>query len=199
MAPGQYYSVSTFTVYPYSRGHVHIKSATDPGGPIDFATDFLSSPLDVQKHVWVYKKQREIARRMPSMYRGEVPGTHPPFAAGSAAALITTEEEAAAALAAGNGVIDNIVYTPADDAVIAQWVRDKVGTTWHSLGTCAMAPLDRGGVVDARLGVHGLQNLKCADLSIAPENVAANTANTAMAIGEKAADIFIRELGLQAR
>lgn len=32
--------------------------------------------------------------------------------------------------------------------------------------------------------------------SIAPENVGGNTANTAMVIGEKAADIFIKELGL---
>lgn len=32
--------------------------------------------------------------------------------------------------------------------------------------------------------------------SIVPENVGANTANTAMVIGEKAADMFVRELGL---
>lgn len=30
--------------------------------------------------------------------------------------------------------------------------------------------------------------------SIVPKNVGANTANTAMVIGEKAADMFIREL-----
>ena len=35
-----------------------------------------------------------------------------------------------------------------------------------------------------------------ADLSIVPENVGANTNNTALMIGEKAADIIIRELGL---
>ncbi|KAK7955809.1 uncharacterized protein PG986_005031 [Apiospora aurea] len=193
MEPGQYYTVTAFTVYPYSRGHVHIKSSSDPNAPVDFATDFLSDPLDVKKHVWVYKKQREIVRRMPSVYRGELPGTHPPFAADSGAALILDYEPNTPTEA-----VKDIVYTPEDDAVIEQWVRDKVGTTWHSLGTCAMAPLERGGVVDAKLGVHGLRNLKVADLSIAPENVAANTANTAMAIGERAADIFIRELGLGA-
>ncbi|KAK8052405.1 glucose dehydrogenase [Apiospora rasikravindrae] len=194
MEPGQYYTVTAFTVYPYSRGHVQIQSSSDPDAPVDFATDFLTDPLDIKKHVWVYKKQREIVRRMPSVYRGELPGTHPPFAADSGAALVTTIEGANRPEA--GGVVEDIVYTPEDDAVIEQWVRDKVGTTWHSLGTCAMAPLERGGVVDARLGVHGLRNLKVADLSIAPENVAANTANTAMAIGERAADIFIRELGL---
>ncbi|KAK8080997.1 hypothetical protein PG997_008815 [Apiospora hydei] len=184
MEPSQYYTVTAFTVYPYSRGHVHIKSSSDPDAPIDFATDFLADPLDVKKHVWVYKKQREIVRRMPSVYRGELPGTHPPFAADSGAALLIDYEPNTPTEA-----VKDIVYTPEDDAVIEQWVRDKVGTTWHSLGTCAMAPLERGGVVDAKLGVHGLRNLK---------NVAANTANTAMAIGERAADIFIKELGLGA-
>jgi alcohol oxidase len=48
------------------------------------------------------------------------------------------------------------------------------------------------GVVDAELSVYGVKNLKVADLSIPPLNVAANTANTAIAIGEKAADIFIK-------
>ncbi|KAK8054714.1 GMC oxidoreductase [Apiospora phragmitis] len=62
------------------------------------------------------------------------------------------------------------------------------------LGICSMAPLGQGGVVDARLAVHGVQNLRVADLSIPPRNVAANTANTAMAVAEKAAGIFIREL-----
>ncbi|KAK8043045.1 alcohol oxidase-like protein [Apiospora phragmitis] len=198
MTPGQYYTVSAFTVYPYSRGDVHITHAADPDAPVDFATDFLADPLDVQKHVWVYKKQREIARRMPSMYRGELPGTHPPFAADSAAALLTGDESTVLPTDNdGRAVVADIVYTPEDDAVIERWVRDRVGTTWHSLGTCAMRPLERGGVVDSRLGVHGLGRLKVADLSIAPENVAANTANTAMAIGERAADIFIQELGLR--
>ena len=41
-----------------------------------------------------------------------------------------------------------------------------------------------------------MEGLKLADLSIPPENVGANTGNTAFLIGEKAADIFIKELGL---
>jgi alcohol oxidase len=44
--------------------------------------------------------------------------------------------------------------------------------------------------------VYGVEGLKIADLSIPPLNVAANTMNTAVAIGEKAADIFIAELGI---
>ena len=59
-----------------------------------------------------------------------------------------------------------------------------------------MLPRDKMGVVDPTLSVYGVRGLKVADLSIAPRNVAANTNNTALAVGEKAADIFIKELGL---
>lgn len=53
--------------------------------------------------------------------------------------------------------------------------------------------------MDGILGVYGIKGLKLADLSIPPENIGANTNNTALMIGEKAADIFIKELCLKAR
>jgi alcohol oxidase len=59
-----------------------------------------------------------------------------------------------------------------------------------------MAPREKKGVVDSRLSVHGVKNLKLADLSVPPENVGANTGGTAFVVGERAADIFIKELGL---
>ncbi|KAK6206534.1 hypothetical protein LQW54_007604 [Pestalotiopsis sp. IQ-011] len=183
--PGQYFAISAFTVYPYSRGYIHINSS-DPDKAADFVTGFFKDPLDVKKHVWSYKKQREIVRRMQN-YRGEIAAAHPPFPKDSQAAPITIEEPLTN--------VTDIQYTAEDDAIIEQWARGNVGTTWHSLGTCAMAPLEAGGVVDASLGVYGVQKLKIADMSIVPKNVAANTANTAMVIGEKAADIFIQELG----
>ncbi|KAF5390895.1 hypothetical protein D9757_004474 [Collybiopsis confluens] len=55
---------------------------------------------------------------------------------------------------------------------------------FYTLGTCAMKPRDTGGVVDPRLNVYGVENLKVADLSIAPRNVGANTYNTALIIGD---------------
>jgi alcohol oxidase len=67
----------------------------------------------------------------------------------------------------------------------------------RQLGTCAMKPRERGGVVDSRLNVYGVQRLKVADLSICPANVAANTYSTALVIGEKAAVIIAEELGIK--
>ncbi|KAF8182059.1 hypothetical protein BJ912DRAFT_602165 [Pholiota molesta] len=54
----------------------------------------------------------------------------------------------------------------------------------------------QGGVVDDKLSVYGVRNLKVADLSIIPSNVGANTYNTTIAIGEKAALIIAAELGI---
>ena len=128
-------------------------------------------------------------------FRGEVTAGHPAFAASSKAAVLE-EADGPTVTGAESGPAPSIEYGPEDDAVLEQWLRENLNTTWHSLGTCKMAPREDLGVVDASLGVHGIAGLKIADLSIAPENVGANTNNTALMIGEKAADIFIRELGL---
>ncbi|PVH99526.1 alcohol oxidase [Periconia macrospinosa] len=193
---GQYLTSSVFTGYPLSRGSIHITSASLDAPP-DFRTGFLSDPdnVDILKHVWAYKTQREIFRRMES-YRGEVELLHPKFAAGSRAAVGGRVEEGVEGKREGEGEVEGeIVYTDEDDEVIKQWVRENVGTTWHSMGTCRMG-CEGEAVVDPSLSVYGVEGLKIADLSIPPLNVAANTLNTAFAIGEKAADIFIKELGL---
>ncbi|KAI9691302.1 MAG: hypothetical protein M1820_009765 [Bogoriella megaspora] len=187
---GQYLGVTVFSVYPFSRGHVHI-TGPSPGDPLDFDTGFFAdrNAIDLKKHVWAYKKQREIMRRL-NTYRGEVASWHPPFPPNSDAVCIETNTPLP-------HDVRNIVYTAEDDRLIEQFLRERIGTTWHSLGTCKMAPREERGVVDASLGVYGFQKLKIADLSIVPHNVAANTNNTALAVGEKAADIFIEELGLK--
>lgn len=177
-----------YTAYPYSRGHMHI-TGPEVTDPLDFDVGFLSdaNDIDLKKQVWAYKRQREVMRRT-ALYRGELEAGHPQFPAGSAAA--TGEIQAPLK------DVKDIVYSKEDDAAIEAWIRGHVETTWHSIGTCKMAPREKGGVVDAQLNVYGTKGLKLADLSIPPENVGANTNNTAIAVGEKAADLFIKELGL---
>ena len=186
----EYVSMANWTAYPYSRGHIHI-TGPSVGDPIDFDVGYLKDAhdIDLKKHIWAYKLQREMWRRM-SHFRGELASSHPQFPSGSKAAVI---EKSDGPVADG---MDRIEYTAEDDKAIEQKVREIVSTTWHSLGTCKMASKDKMGVVDANLNVHGLKGLKLADLSVPPENVGANTGNTAFLVGEKAADIFIGELGL---
>lgn len=127
------------------------------------------------------------------IFRGELAANHPAFPEGSKAALV---ERADGPLYAEDDTDSRIEYSKEDDQAIEQKVREIVSTTWHSLGTCKMAPRDKDGVVDGSLNVHGIKSLKLADLSIPPENVGANTGNTAFVVGEKAADIIMGELGL---
>lgn len=75
---------------------------------------------------------------------------------------------------------EELKYTKKDIEHVEDWVKRHVETTWHSLGTCSMAPKEgnsivKHGVLDARLNVHGVKNLKVADLSICPDNVGCNT------------------------
>ncbi|UZP39031.1 hypothetical protein NXS19_006847 [Fusarium pseudograminearum] len=184
----QYVTVGNYTAYPYSRGHIHI-TGPEIDDQLDFDVGFLSDEhdIDLKKQVWAYKKSREIMRRT-KMYRGEVAAGHPTWPEGSKAA--------SADLTEALSDVKDIEYSAEDDKAIEQWIRNNIGTTWHSMATCRMAPREQNGVVDERLNVWGTKGLKLADLSIAPENVGANTNNTAIVIGEKAADIIIKDLGL---
>ncbi|KAI0429919.1 GMC oxidoreductase [Xylaria sp. FL1042] len=188
--PGQYVSVVCYTAYPYSRGHIHITGPEIDNSP-DFNPGYLADAeeLDVKKQMWAYKRAREIMRRT-SMYLGEPVATHPPFPADSKAACIMLDAER------DTTALKDLEYSPKDDKILEQYVRENLVTVWHTLGTAKMAPREKLGVVDKDLNVYGVKGLKLADLSIVPENIGANTNNTAIVIGEKAADIIMRELGL---
>lgn len=64
-------------------------------------------------------------------------------------------------------------------------------TIYHLSGTCKMGPKeDQMAVVDPRLRVHGIKNLRVIDASIIPEIPAAHTNGPTIMIGEKGADMI---------
>lgn len=67
------------------------------------------------------------------------------------------------------------------------------GTCFHTAGTARMGS-DEGAVLDPKLRVRGVDNLRVADTSIMPTLVSGNTNGPAMMIGLRAAD-FIRADG----
>ncbi|KAJ7731065.1 GMC oxidoreductase-domain-containing protein [Mycena metata] len=185
LPPLNFIGSSIFAAYPGSRGSLHISSANPYVAP-DFQAGFLSHPADVAVMRWAYKKGRELTRRLPCFAGAYMP-RHPQFPAGSTANVAETGPVALSE--------PKIVYTAEDDKAIDQYMRESIQTAWHSLGTCAMKPLEQGGVVDSKLNVYGVKQLKVADLSIPPSNVHANTYSTTIAIAEKAVLIIAKELG----
>ena len=161
----QYSTLGAYTAYPYSRGSIHIvsKSASDPA---DFDAGFLNHPADLKKQLWAYKKQRDLYRRT-NAYAGELGLGHPKFREGSKAALSDRPavREGFDSVEARKQV-EPIEYDEDDDKVIEQWIRENLNTTWHSMGTCKMAPREEGGVVNADLSVYGTTNLKLAGIAL---------------------------------
>ncbi|CZT50869.1 related to alcohol oxidase [Rhynchosporium secalis] len=189
---GEFVQVVSYSAYPYSRGSIHITGPeiTDKSRFVNgYLTD--ANDFDLKAHVWQYKKQREIMRRT-RMYRGEVAAHHPVFPLGSKAACQSLD----ILQSTDTTTIEDVVYTVEDDKAIEDFVRENLTTTWHALGTAKMAPREDMGVVDRSLNVYGVRGVKVVDLSIVPENVGANTNNTAMMIGEKGAVIIAEGLGL---
>ncbi|OCH90856.1 alcohol oxidase [Obba rivulosa] len=189
IAPARkYFGIGYFVEYPASIGHVHITSGEDVNAPADFDPAYLTGTGDLAIMNYGYKRAREFARRMPA-YRGEFTPMHPAFPEGSTVVC---------KMGAMPVAVDapDLEYTPEEERAIEEYTRQFVGTAWHSLGTCAMKSRDKGGVVDPKLNVYGVEGLKVADLSVAPSNVSANTYSTAVLIGEKAAVTIAEELGL---
>lgn len=157
--PSQYISMGVYTAYPYSRGDIHITSK-DPDAEPSLNPGFLTKSVDMTKMVWAYKKQREIFRRTNGAI-SELPIAHPNFPKGSKAALRNgVEIPGGFKTAVERQNLPPIEYDAEDDKAIEDFVRSNLETTWHSLGTCKMAPKEEGGVVDKHLNVYGTVGLK---------------------------------------
>ena len=73
---------------------------------------------------------------------------------------------------------------------IAQSLRKKTYHVYHPVGTCKMGNDDMA-VVDDKLRVHGITNLRVIDGSIMPTTIGGNTNAPVMAIGSKGAEMIL--------
>ena len=75
------------------------------------------------------------------------------------------------------------------DEEIREYIRSKAETAYHPSCTLKMGTDDMA-VVDEKLKIHGLQNIRVADASIMPEITSGNLNAPTLMIGERAADFI---------
>ncbi|MEC5158165.1 GMC family oxidoreductase [Chryseobacterium sp. MP_3.2] len=76
------------------------------------------------------------------------------------------------------------------DEVLIEHLKKTLETLYHPVGTCRMGN-DENSVVNNKLQVHGIENLRIADASIMPDIISGNTNAACIMIGERAAGFII--------
>lgn len=85
-----------------------------------------------------------------------------------------------------------------DDASIERYVRARVLSCFHPVGTCRMGPDPATSVIDPHLRVHGIEGLRVIDSSIFPEIPSGNTNAPTIMVGERGADLILQGSNLAA-
>ena len=161
-ADGNYISVLALLCHPFSRGSVHIKSSNIGDKPV-FDPNYLSHPLDLDVLARHTQYIDQIVRSEPFL------------------SLIQPDVR----------IPDVSTFPDLSDLDAAKRVvKDRLFSCFHPAGSCAMMPVELGGVVDDQLRVHGTNNLRVVDASIFPLEPSGNIQATVYAVAERAADLI---------
>ncbi|KAH6885990.1 GMC oxidoreductase-domain-containing protein [Coprinopsis sp. MPI-PUGE-AT-0042] len=80
------------------------------------------------------------------------------------------------------------------DEDLERWlVNGAANTQYHPMGSSAMLPRKWGGVVDSKLKVYGLANVRIVDSSVFPFQFAAHLASATFGLAETASEVFKNE------
>lgn len=72
-----------------------------------------------------------------------------------------------------------------EDAALDLWIASQLSSTYHFSGSCKMASLNKGGVVDPSGRVYGVSGLRVADACVIPSVPASNTMWPTMMFAER--------------
>ena len=152
---------------PKSAGEIVIESA-DPAIQPRIEMNYYADPVDLKVMVAAMRRGLDIVAHWPS---GLGPWIAPPE------------------LARKHGHSEGDAPS---DALLENTALHFSHTTYHISCTCRI-----GHVVDPRLRVYGVKNLRVADASAMPEIPSGNINASVIMIGEKAADIIASDHGLR--
>ena len=157
------FTASVLQLRPESAGHLALTSPDWRAAPA-IHPNYLATPLDQATIVAGIQVARTIAQHSP------------------------LKEHIIEEFAPGR----DIAFDDYDGTL--DWARSTAVTIYHPTGTCKMGVDESGGaVVDPRLRVHGIRNLRVADCSIMPKIVSGNTNAPAIMIGEKLSDMVLED------
>lgn len=156
-------------VLPHSEGEIVLTSA-DPLVHPSIRLNYYDDPHDMTVMKAVVRRALEIADHWPGN-RKIGPVLIPPF------------------LARKHGYAAG---TAPSDALLEDLALHFSITVYHETSTCRI-----GDVVDPRLRVMGVENLRVADASIMPNVISGNTNAPSIMIGEKAAEMIAVDHGVK--
>lgn len=154
------FSLTCGVLAPRARGEVRLASA-DPTATPRIELNLCGDPWDLERLIGALKFQYGVLQSAP---------------------MRDGYERLA--------FIDEAALRSGDDEAIGAYVMATCAPWYHPSGTCRMAPAASGGVVDHELRVYGVDGLRVADASIMPVIPRATTNLTAIAIGERAAELL---------
>ncbi|QRV93302.1 GMC oxidoreductase [Ceratobasidium sp. AG-Ba] len=157
--------IDMWSLLPFSRGTVQIKN-NNPFTKPTTVVNYFAVDFDLQCQVAGARMARKILTTTPL-----------------------------SSLSNGQLVPDKSVLPDnASDATYSKWVKGNFFSVSHPIGTCAMMSRELGGVVDGRLRVYGIKNVRVVDASAMPMQVSAHLSGPLYGFAEKAADIIKNNL-----
>ena len=159
------YSFIPTLIHPRSRGTVKLDKESPVGPPL-IDPNYLSDPLDVE----VILQGIKFSQRIANSSAFDVFNSRGAF---QHVANISS------------------AHPHGSDDYWRDYIRYFTLTQYHPVGTCKMGAVDDPTtVVDPRLRVKGVKNLRVVDASVMPEVTSGNTNAPTIMIGEKASDMI---------
>ncbi|XP_014292943.1 glucose dehydrogenase [FAD, quinone] [Halyomorpha halys] len=165
----QVWAAIVFNIHPTSRGTVRLRD-TNPLSPPLMDPQYMTTPTDIEASMRTIQFVSQLLQTKSMQRIG--------------AQLITTLLP----------LCSN--YTVMSDEYALCLLQQYSVTIYHSVGSCKMGPdNDPAAVVDPRLRVYGIKNLRVIDASIMPVVTSGNTNAPTIMIGERASDFIKQDHG----